>query len=121
MKEASLKLKMYASNVSIVDNDNLQSRMLSFVLWSFGLLALTYILILGNTVFNIVERRTVEANARAIATEMGELEIEYLRLSSQIDVTLGTSLGFKEVKDKQFATRKSLGALNSVKLANNEL
>jgi len=112
---------MYANNVSIMDNNNLESRMLSFLLWSFGFLALSYILILGNTVFNIVERRTVEASARSISNEMGQLEIEYLRLSSGIDVTLGTSLGFQEVKNKQFATRKSLGSLDRVKLAKNEL
>ncbi|MEK7071384.1 MAG: hypothetical protein AAB943_00415 [Patescibacteria group bacterium] len=118
MRQASLKLKMYAQNVRIVDNNNLQRRVLTIILSTFGALALFYVLILGNMIFNIIERRTLEADTRVLLAEVGDLELSYLSLSSKIDPTLGRSLGFTETKIKQFATRKSLGSL---KVAQNEL
>lgn len=47
MKQASLKLKSYAGNVSIIDNGNLQKRILNFMLWTLGVLILGYVLLLG--------------------------------------------------------------------------
>ncbi len=121
MKQASLKIKSYAGNlnsrVSIVDSGNLQKRILKLMLLSMGALAFTYILLLGNMVINIVERKTLETNARTLTSEVSALELSYLSLSNKIDPALGLSLGFKE-QEVKFATRKSLG---SVKISNNEI
>src|SRR3989344_789988 len=57
-KKASLKLKSYAANVNIIDNNNLQRRVLNIMLWSLGMLAFFYVFLLGNMVFDIVERKT---------------------------------------------------------------
>ena len=118
MKHAGLKIKTYAGSVSIVDSGNLEKRALSLILMSFGALAVFYMLILGNMVWNIIERKSLEANARVLLSETGELELNYLTLSSKIDPALGLSMGFKEAETKQFATRRSVGSL---KLVKNEL
>ena len=123
MRAVSLKLKNYAASVNIVDNNNLQERILHMILMSFGVLALLYVCLLGSMVFNIVERRALEANARALSNEVSNLEINYLSMSGKVDLTLAQGLGFKETAIK-YATRKSLSSLNSsgsIKIAQNDL
>ena len=108
MKQISLKFKSYAGNVSIVDNSNLGRRVFHFVLLSLGALAVFYVVLLGFMVSNIIERRSLEAEARALSGEAGNLEITYLSLSGGIDLDFSRSLGFKEISPI-FAVRKYLG------------
>lgn len=110
-------MKSYATGVNIVNNNNIEKRALNILLLSLGALAFVYVLFLGNMVFNIVERKTLESNARVLSNEVGDLELQYLSLSNKIDLTLANSLGFKDTKIK-FAVRKSLG---SIKIAKNEI
>ena len=118
MKQISLKLKSYAGSVNIVDNNDLQRRVLQIMLFSLAALAVFYVLILGNMVFNITERRNLEADARRLSNEVADLQLVYLSMANKVDVNLGYLMGFKEIKAK-FAIRKSLGSLGSVtKLAN---
>lgn len=128
MSQISLKLKIYAknaSNASIINND-IERVMLRFILCSFGALALLYVFLLGNTVRDIVGRRGLEVNARTLSNEVRNLELTYLSMSNNIDLTLSYSMGFKETKPT-FATRKSLGyrptgvPLDSVKTLQNDL
>jgi len=116
-----LKLKNYAESVSIAHNGYLERRILHFILMSFGALAVIYVLILGNMVFNIAERRTLDTRARALSSEVADLELSYLSLSNEIDLAYSHSLGFKEANAK-FATRKALGSLNGkLKSTKNEI
>ncbi len=69
-------------------NHNLEKTVLRFILCSFGLLALLYILFLGNMVKNIIERRSLEADARTLSNEVGNLELNYLSLSNSVDLPL---------------------------------
>ncbi len=121
MRQVSLKIKSYAGNlngaVSIVNNGNLQRRILNSMLLSLGVLAVCYVLLLGSMILNIVERKTLEASARSLSNEVSALELNYLSMSNKIDPSLGASLGFKE-QEVKYATRKSLG---SVKITNNEI
>lgn len=123
MKQATLRLNRYAqnlSNVRVVNNNNLQVRILHAMLFSMSALAILYVVILGNMVFNIIERRALEADARSLSNEVGDMELTYLTLSNKVDLALGHSLGFKEAK-ATFATRKAVGTLNGIKVANNDL
>ncbi|MFA4975106.1 MAG: hypothetical protein WC839_00205 [Candidatus Paceibacterota bacterium] len=117
MKEVSLKLKSFAGNVNIIDNGNLQRRILYTMLYVLAGLAFFYVFLLGNMIFNIVERKTLESHALTLQNEVGNLELEYLSLSQKVDLNLAYSLGFKETKTK-FATRKALG---SISIAKNEI
>lgn len=114
MKQINSKIKMHSASIL---NNNIERLVLNIMLWSFAALALWYVLILGNMVSSIVERRTLETNARTLSNEVADLELTYLSVSNNIDLNLSHSLGFKETKAK-FATRKSLG---SIKLAKNEI
>src|SRR3989344_5805766 len=102
MKRGKIKLKIYAGKVGVMNNVPAERKFLQIFVWSFGLLALLYVLILGNMVFNIVERRSLEAEARTLVSEVGDLELRFLTLSGKIDPEFGYSLGFVENKVEHF-------------------
>ena len=102
---------MHIESVSMVNN-NVERLALNIIFSSFGILALLYVLFLGNMVKNIIERRSLEAEARAYSSEVGNLELIYLSMSNDVDLDLSYSMGFKEAK-VTFATRKSLGSINT--------
>ncbi len=121
MKSISIKVKNYTNEVNIINNNDIERRLLHVIFLSFGLLSVLYVLFLGNMIFNIIERRTIEAEARNVNNEVMDLESTYLSMSSKLDLPLSYSLGFKETKIN-FATRKPLGYnLDSVKLSKNEI
>jgi hypothetical protein len=116
MKKTAQKIKNYTTNVNIVNNNNLERRILSISLYFLGVLALSYVLILGNMTFNIVTRQSLGVHERALSNEVGDLELKYLSMSNKVDLALSSEMGFKEAKT-QFAYRKSLGTLS---LSSNE-
>lgn len=127
MRQASLKLKMSVKNVNIMNNNiEVEKNILNTMIFILVALALFYVLFLGNMVFNIVSRRTLEKETVALSNEIGELEVSYLSVSNSIDTNLSFAMGFKETK-AAFATRKSLGFnlsgvnFGNIKLANNEI
>lgn len=107
MRYISSKINIHIRSVSIINN-NIERLILPVVFWSFGALAILYVLLLGNMVMNIIERRSLEVSARDLSNEVGDLELTYLSLSNKVDLVLANSLGFKETKTT-FVTRKSLG------------
>ncbi len=123
MQEVKSKIKNYAGNVAIVHDGNLKGKLLQIMLWSLGALAVFYVIILGNMVWNIIERKSLESQARTLTNEVAELELSYLSLSSDVDLNLSYNLGFKEITDKQFALRKVPGVAEakSVRFAFNEI
>lgn len=84
----------------------------------FAGLALAYMVILINMVWNIVQRKTLEADARNLSNTVGELELNYLKLADQVDVTMSQKMGFLELKPAFAVSSKSLGV---VAKANNEI
>lgn len=121
MKTMSLKFNSYVQGVGVINN-NIERLLLRIIFWSFGIILLLYILFLGNMVKNIIERKGLETRALSLSSEVQNLEVTYLSMSSGVDLAFSYSLGFKEAK-ATFATRKALGfnSLDSVKIAQNDL
>ena len=97
---------MYIKRVNVINN-NIEKLILYIIFCSFGALALLYVLFLGNMVGNIIERRSLEANARALSNEVKDLELTYLSMSNNVDLAFSHSMGFQETKIT-FVTRKPL-------------
>ena len=76
-------------------------------------LAIWYVFILGNMVFNIVQRKNLEKEAVNLSNQVADLELSYLSSFNSVDRALSFAMGFKEVK-ATFATRKSFGLLGSL-------
>jgi len=118
MRQATLQLKTRIQNVNIMNNNVEIRQIILKVMFSIlAALALWYVLILGNMVFDIAERRTLEKEMLTLANEVRNLELSYLSVSNTIDLDLSSSMGFKEAK-ATFVTRKALGSL---KLAKHEI
>lgn len=124
MKQISLNLKNYVSNANVINNYGLQKSILHTIFLSFGVIFVSYVLVIMGIIFNIAERKALDTQARNLLNEVGELELTYLSKSSNIDISLSKSLGYREVK-AGYATRKSLGYIspseNNIKLAKNEI
>lgn len=126
MRQMSLQIKTRIQNVNIMNNNiEIGKNILNTMLFILATLVLFYVLILGNMVFNIIERRTLEKEMLTLSNEVGELEVSYLAVSNSVDINLSSAMGFKETK-ATFATRKSLGFNSSsnfgnIKLTNNEI
>lgn len=116
MKKTAQKIKNYASSVDIVNNDNLEKRILNILLYSFGVLMFLYVLILGNITFNVVARQSLGTQVKNLSNEVGDLELKYLSASNKVDMAMSFGMGFKE-GNTNFAVRKSLGSLS---MASNE-
>lgn len=109
MKQASLKLYRGLQNVNIMNNNiDVHKVVLRAMLFTLAMLALSYALILGSMVFDIVARKNLEKEIQTLSAEVGNLELSYLSLAGSIDLELSRSLGFKEIS-ASFATRRSLG------------
>jgi hypothetical protein len=120
MKTIGIKMKTYAGEVNIVNNGDIERRALGVLLAAFAALALVYVFFLGNMVFNIVERRVLEEQARAVSNEVMDMESVYLSESRSLDLPLSSTMGFKEAK-ATFAVRKPQKTLGSVAVVNNEI
>jgi len=127
MRQVTLQLKTRIHNVNIMNNNiEVGKNIFNTMLFVLATLALFYVLILGNMIFNIVERRTLEKEIFSLSNEVGKLEVSYLSISNGIDMNLSSTMGFKETK-ATFATRKSLGfnysgvQFGNIKSTNNEI
>ncbi len=128
MREINLKSNIYAKSASILNN-SAEKYILNIIFFSFGVLALLYILFLGNMVKNIIDRRSFEIDARSLSSEVQNLEVVYLSMSNNIDLALSYSMGFKSFEKTKitFATRKSLSYISkdepfgNIKIVQNDL
>ena len=123
MRQMSLKLNMFIKSVSLINN--IEKLIFNVIISSFCLLSLLYIVFLGNMVKNVVERKSLEADAHTLSSEVKDLELTYLSMSKNIDLNLSYSMKFKEVQPT-FSTRKtfSFGSLkdsNSMEIVKNDL
>ena len=122
MKTIAIKMNTYAKNmnrnVNIVNNNNLQKRILNILLGSLGALAICYVIFLGSMVSNILERKSLESQTRTLSNQVSDLEVQYLMASNKVDLNLAQNMGFTDTSLKSYATRVSLGSL---KTENNEL
>ncbi|MFA7285255.1 MAG: hypothetical protein WC011_00190 [Candidatus Paceibacterota bacterium] len=124
MKQASIKVKNYKDAIDTIDSRiGLRSKVLYFIVVAFGIFSFLYVLVLGNMIFNIIERKTVELDIRNLANEVGNLESDYIALANTIDKNSSVSFGFNEISPV-FATRTAIGFIpegNNTRLAANEI
>ncbi len=117
-----IKINTYIRESNVINTNDIQRVALRFIFWSFGVLAILYVILLGNMVRNIVARKSLEVSARSLSNDVSSLELQYLSMSNGIDLNLSHSLGFQETKPT-FATRKYVGLLptDGTKLNQNDL
>ena len=126
MKKATIKIKRNIQNVNITNNNvEMGQVVLNAMLITLAVLAILYFFILGNVVFNIVGRNTLEKQNLTLSNQVGNLELSYLSVSNSVDVALSSSMGFKSIP-VTYAIRPSLGfntadTFGNIKSNNNEI
>jgi len=98
-------------------NSDFEKKLFYFFSVFFLFLLVFYIYIVSNITFNIIERKDIRNEIGLVNSNIGNLELEYLSLSNQIDLELVSSLGFKDSNNTYFVSRKTL--LGSVSYVNN--
>ena len=119
MRALAIKVKNYADHAQILQNTS-ASMLLKAMLITIGCLALLDVFFLGSMVINIIERKSLEAEARTLGGQVATLELDYLNASNKVDLNLSHSLGFKETQGV-FTTRKSVGSIQNINKGKNEI
>lgn len=115
MNRINVKINKYTKSVSNIDTMNLNTNILKYIFYSFGVLAFGYVFILGNMITNILERRAFEIEIRELTNSISALELDYLEKGSNIDLAYSHSLGFSDTK-VFYVTRQNI---EHIKLAKN--
>ena len=114
MKKVTIKIKRNIQNVNITNNNIEMSHVVFNAMLSIlAGLALLYFLILGNTVFNIVQRKNLEKEELGLSGDVGSLELSYLSVSNSVDIALSSSMGFQPIQ-VNYAVRKPLSSYNTL-------
>ncbi len=80
--------------------------------------AILYGYFVNQTILNIVERRGMENKIVILESEISEFEFDYISLKNNINLDYAYSVGFKDVSNIKFASRKLPSQSLSINLSN---
>ncbi len=109
--------RQFKNKISVLENSETRRNIFRICLIAFAAVAVLYVLMVGKTILNIIERKSAESETHLIASRLGELELQYLSGVNKIDLEFAKSSGFIEPRELGFASRKSL----SISIARNGL
>ena len=96
-------------------NLNLIVSKMVYPVWGiFGLVCLSYLFFLGNTIFNVIGQKNYEGESLMVRSEIGQLELSYLNLSDSFNLSFAKSIGFSEPKSIYFTGRTSAVAVSNI-------
>ena len=103
-----MTVKNLKLQTNIINNNNLDRKVLFCLVSVFAVLVVSYVYFIGSIVFNILERKTVEADVRSLKSNVGQMELQYLSLNNSVDLAFAREKGYEEPKNLYFASRQSL-------------
>ena len=106
-----MTIKKIKLNTAASNNHDLERKLVLIASGAIFVTLSLYVFFVGRTVFNIVERKTAESQMRFLSSNINTLQVEYMSLTKNIDLTFANSLGFKESDNTFFAHRQAVGSL----------
>jgi hypothetical protein len=97
--------KAKAITNDIVGNSDTQRMLFRIFISGIILLSIVYVYLIGSITFNVLARKSLEANARTLGSHISELELTYLNTTNKIDKSYALSKGFVDMHQNIFATR----------------
>lgn len=107
-----------ALNFAFFKRNNMRSRSITFkivekrlfVAFAAALLILAtlYGYFLVSSIVNVIVREEAEQKTVALSSELSNVEYAYIERQNAITIAFAHSLGFTNIKDKQFVTRQSV-------------
>ena len=61
--------------------------------------------LLGTIIFNIINRKTIDQEARVLTSDIGTLELRYLSRTQELDLAYAQARGFVEPRELHFAQK----------------
>jgi len=89
----------------IMCNTNKQKVLFRFLVSSLMVLFIVYIYIIGSITFGVIARKSLENTARVLASNISQLELNYLNKMNNVSKEHALSLGFVDINSNIFATR----------------
>jgi hypothetical protein len=90
---------------NIANNGALRRRIFRVLLGSIVCLSLCYVYLIGSITFNVLARKSLEANVNEINSRVGQLELQSIALANNIDISFGKERGFTEAQGTIFANK----------------
>jgi hypothetical protein len=88
---------------------NLRKKIIFSLFGGVVLFAFLYGYFVNQTILNVVARENIETKLIELSSEVSSLEVEYIKLKNKIDLEFAYSLGYSDVSNVKFVSRKSLG------------
>lgn len=98
-------MKIKTITQQIPSDDNSRKQMFRILVSTLGVLCMCYVYLIGSITFNVLARKTLEANARVVSGNVSQLELQYIALSNSINTSYGHNLGYVEASGTIFASR----------------
>ena len=73
-------------------------------------LFVSYSFMIHQTIRNVAERQKLETEMSVLHTKIGELEFKYISMRNDITIDRAYELGFNDVMETKFVSRKSLSS-----------
>jgi len=108
MKQAVQTIKNMRGYADVVNNYDLEKRILRMLCFALLSLVVLYSVFLGRIVFNIIARQGYDSDARVLSTRVSNLELQYLSQSDKNDLNSAFALGFKQPSKISYAIRKPI-------------
>ena len=80
--------------------------------------AIFYMYSINVTIRNVVARQNLENKISELTLSVGNHEFQYIALRNSVTLPLAYSMGFKDVKEKTYISKKTVGY---VAIATNEI
>lgn len=89
----------------IVGNTNTQRFLFKILFASILSLSIVYIYMIGSITFNVVARKSLEAESRITGSRISKLELIYLNKMNDVNKAYAKTLGFVNTESNIFAIR----------------
>ncbi len=87
---------------SVIAHGNMEKGIFLLLCYATGALILGYLFFIGHITFTVLARKSLETKERALSSQIGEMELEYLALNQAVDLDLAYGLGFKNAESNTY-------------------
>ncbi len=92
---------------NIATDGSLRKRIFRMLAGSLVVLSICYVYLIGSITFNVLARRSLEANATDIKSRVGQLELQSITLGNSIDQSFAAAHGYVEARGTIFANKNT--------------
>ena len=97
------KTKAIANNIT--ESSETQKLLFRILISGIILIGIGYVYFIGSITFNVLARKSLEAEVKTLGNNISQLELTYLNKVNEIDKEYALAHGFVDIHENIFATR----------------